>query len=123
MAAHLARAGQMRTGAAGITGLSAGGCTTLQALTRHPRAFTAGLCAGGVSAVERLGATTHKLESYYMPALVLPGRGAGVSADVQLVVEGEEHRLSKPASARRWLDAEEKLWRRTLLEEAWGGCH
>ncbi|KAK1599305.1 prolyl oligopeptidase [Colletotrichum navitas] len=72
VADHLVSAG--RVGRVGIVGASAGGYNVLQALVRHPRAFDAGFCVCGVSDVEKLGESTHKLESEYMGALVLdPG--------------------------------------------------
>ncbi|GKT41058.1 dipeptidyl aminopeptidase BIII [Colletotrichum spaethianum] len=72
VANHLVEAG--RVGKVGIVGASAGGYNVLQALVRHPRIFDAGFCVCGVSDVEKLGESTHKLESEYMGALVLdPG--------------------------------------------------
>lgn len=71
-ATHLVRTGRVRTGAVGITGGSAGGYNTLQALTRYPTIFAAGVCLCGISDVAQLDSTTHKLESDYTTALVLP---------------------------------------------------
>ncbi|KAH6608879.1 peptidase s9 [Trichoderma cornu-damae] len=59
-------------GKVGITGLSAGGYNTLQCLTRFPDTFAGGVCASGVSELKKFDEKTHKLESHYTPALVLP---------------------------------------------------
>lgn len=71
---HFVESGRVKRGAVGITGISAGGYNTLQCLTRHPKTFAAGVCASGISDLRRFDDTTHKLESDYTPALVLPGK-------------------------------------------------
>ncbi|KAK7415525.1 hypothetical protein QQZ08_012323 [Neonectria magnoliae] len=63
---------KVRSGAVGITGVSAGGYNTLQTLTRHPKTFAAGVCLSGISDVKLLDESTHKLESDYMVHLLLP---------------------------------------------------
>jgi dipeptidyl aminopeptidase/acylaminoacyl peptidase len=55
----------------GITGISAGGYTTLQCLTRHPATFAGGVCASGISELKGFDELTHKLEMDYTAALVL----------------------------------------------------
>ncbi|KAF5027110.1 hypothetical protein F66182_775 [Fusarium sp. NRRL 66182] len=69
---NLTATGQVRPGAVGITGVSAGGYNTLRSLTRHAKTFAGGVCLSGISDVKRLGDSTHKLESDYMGHLVLP---------------------------------------------------
>ena len=51
-------------------GGSAGGYTTLAALTFHPEVFRAGASYYGVSDVEALAKDTHKFESRYLDALI-----------------------------------------------------
>ncbi|KAM5384418.1 hypothetical protein ACJZ2D_001454 [Fusarium nematophilum] len=71
---YLAEAGKTRHGAAGITGVSAGGYNTLRTLTRHPLTFAGGVCLSGISDLKLLDDSTHKLESDYTDHLVLaPG--------------------------------------------------
>jgi dipeptidyl aminopeptidase/acylaminoacyl peptidase len=55
-----------------IRGGSAGGYTTLAALTFHPGVFKAGACYYGVSDLEVLARDTHKFESRYLDNLVGP---------------------------------------------------
>ena len=55
-----------------IRGGSAGGYTTLCALTFHPDAFAAGASYYGVSDLEALAGDTHKFESRYLDSLVGP---------------------------------------------------
>ena len=55
-----------------IRGGSAGGYTTLAALTFHPGVFGAGASYYGVSDVEKLARDTHKFESRYLDSLVGP---------------------------------------------------
>ncbi|RGP74890.1 hypothetical protein FLONG3_6002 [Fusarium longipes] len=71
---NLTETGQVRAGAVGITGASAGGYNTLRSLTRHAKTFAGGVCLSGVSDIKRLDDSTHKLESDYTDHLVLaPG--------------------------------------------------
>ncbi|KAM0441099.1 hypothetical protein ACHAPT_000404 [Fusarium lateritium] len=71
---YLAETGKTRRGAAGITGVSAGGYNTLRTLTRHPLTFAGGVCLSGISDIKLLDESTHKLESDYVEHLVLaPG--------------------------------------------------
>ncbi|HEY1306977.1 MAG TPA: prolyl oligopeptidase family serine peptidase [Vicinamibacterales bacterium] len=55
-----------------VRGGSAGGYTTLAALTFHPGAFTAGASYYGISDIEVLAHDTHKFESRYLDTLVGP---------------------------------------------------
>ena len=55
-----------------IRGGSAGGYTTLAALTFHPGVFAAGASYYGVSDAEALAADTHKFESRYLDGLIGP---------------------------------------------------
>jgi dipeptidyl aminopeptidase/acylaminoacyl peptidase len=55
-----------------VRGGSAGGYTTLAALTFHPDAFTAGASYYGISDIEVLARDTHKFESRYLDTLVGP---------------------------------------------------
>ncbi|KAI9172198.1 Dipeptidyl aminopeptidase BIII [Paramyrothecium foliicola] len=64
--------GQVREGAVGLTGLSAGGYNTLMGLTRYPSTFAGGVAVSSISDVKRWDRSTHKLESDYGSALVLP---------------------------------------------------
>jgi dipeptidyl aminopeptidase/acylaminoacyl peptidase len=75
-AAHLAARGQADAGRLIIRGNSAGGYTTLAALTFRPHefkaAFTAGASYYGVSDLEAMTRDTHKFESRYLERLVGP---------------------------------------------------
>jgi dipeptidyl aminopeptidase/acylaminoacyl peptidase len=55
-----------------IRGRSAGGYTTLAALTGRPDAFKAGASYYGVADLERLALDTHKFESRYLDGLIAP---------------------------------------------------
>ena len=55
-----------------IRGGSAGGYTTLAALTFHPAVFTAGASYYGISDIEVLGRDSHKFESRYSDSLIGP---------------------------------------------------
>jgi dipeptidyl aminopeptidase/acylaminoacyl peptidase len=95
-----------------IRGGSAGGYTTLAALTLRPGVFTAGASHYGVADLAALAADTHKFESRYLDGLVAPWpEGAEVYAerspinhvdalDTPLAVfQGEEDRVVPPAQA------------------------
>ena len=55
-----------------IRGGSAGGYTTLAALTFHPEVFKAGASYYGISDLEALEIDTHKFESRYSHSLIAP---------------------------------------------------
>ncbi len=71
-AQHLADCGRVDPTKRVIMGGSAGGFTVLQAMTRHPEFFTAGVCLYGVADQFHLAATTHKFESRYLDTLLGP---------------------------------------------------
>ena len=69
---HLVAAGKADPARLIIRGGSAGGYTTLAALTFRPGVFKAGASYYGVSDLERLARDTHKFESRYLDSLVGP---------------------------------------------------
>ena len=71
-AQYLAAHGKADRDRAVIRGGSAGGYTTLAALTFHPEVFKAGASYYGVSDLEALELDTHKFESRYSHSLVGP---------------------------------------------------
>jgi dipeptidyl aminopeptidase/acylaminoacyl peptidase len=111
-ARYLADAGRVDPARMAIRGGSAGGYTTLAALTRRPGVFSAGASHFGVADLAALAADTHKFESRYLDRLVAPyPEGADVYAersplthidalDTPLAVfQGEEDRVVPPAQA------------------------
>lgn len=71
-ARHLAEAGEVDGDRLLIRGSSAGGYTTLCALTFFPDVFAAGASYYGVADLETLAIDTHKFESRYLDRLVGP---------------------------------------------------
>src|SRR6185503_6924747 len=71
-ARFLAAQGNADPGRMMIRGGSAGGYTTLAALTFHPEAFKAGASYYGISDLEVLEVDTHKFESQYSHSLIGP---------------------------------------------------
>jgi dipeptidyl aminopeptidase/acylaminoacyl peptidase len=71
-ARHLADAGRVDPARMAIRGGSAGGYTTLAALTMRPGTFTAGASHYGVADLGALAEETHKFESRYLDGLVAP---------------------------------------------------
>jgi dipeptidyl aminopeptidase/acylaminoacyl peptidase len=71
-ARHLAESGRVDPARMAIRGGSAGGYTTLAALTMRPGVFTAGASHYGVADLGALAAETHKFESRYLDGLVAP---------------------------------------------------
>jgi len=55
-----------------IMGGSAGGYTVLQALSRYPATFKAGVCLYGVTNLFTLASDTHKFEERYLDSMVGP---------------------------------------------------
>jgi dipeptidyl aminopeptidase/acylaminoacyl peptidase len=111
-ARYLADAGRVDPARMAIRGGSAGGYTTLAALTLRSGVFTAGASHYGVADLAALAADTHKFESRYLDGLVAPWpEGADVYAerspithvdalDTPLAVfQGEEDRVVPPAQA------------------------
>lgn len=81
-ARHLADSGRVDPARMAIRGGSAGGYTTLAALTMRPGVFTAGASHYGVADLAALAAETHKFESRYLDGLVAPWpSGADVYAE------------------------------------------
>ena len=77
-ARHLAGTGRVDPARMAIRGGSAGGYTTLAALTMRPGTFTAGASHYGVADLGALAQETHKFESRYLDGLVAPyDPGAG----------------------------------------------
>lgn len=68
---HMARQGRVDESRAVIKGGSAGGYTTLSALTFHDF-FKAGSCHYGIGNLETLAQETHKFESHYLDWLIGP---------------------------------------------------
>jgi dipeptidyl aminopeptidase/acylaminoacyl peptidase len=71
-ARYLADRGRVDPARMAIRGGSAGGYTTLAALTMRPGVFTAGASHYGVADLGALAAETHKFESRYLDGLVAP---------------------------------------------------
>jgi dipeptidyl aminopeptidase/acylaminoacyl peptidase len=71
-AQHLVTIGKADPNRLMIRGGSAGGYTTLAALTFHPGVFKAGASYYGISDIEVLAHDTHKFESRYLDTLVGP---------------------------------------------------
>jgi len=71
-ARFLADAGKADPNRVVIRGGSAGGYTTLAALTFHPDVFKAGASYYGISDIEVLAHDTHKFESRYLDTLIGP---------------------------------------------------
>jgi dipeptidyl aminopeptidase/acylaminoacyl peptidase len=81
-ARYLADSGRVDRARMAIRGGSAGGYTTLAALTMRPGTFTAGASHYGVADLGALAAETHKFESRYLDGLVAPWpSGADVYAE------------------------------------------
>jgi dipeptidyl aminopeptidase/acylaminoacyl peptidase len=81
-ARYLAESGRVDPARMAIRGGSAGGYTTLAALTMRPGVFTAGASHYGVADLGALAAETHKFESRYLDGLVAPWpSGADVYAE------------------------------------------
>ncbi|PSR74788.1 Alpha/Beta hydrolase protein [Coniella lustricola] len=68
--AHLASAGKADSRRVGIHGGSAGGYNVLQSLVWYPHVFAAGACYCGVSDMQTMAESTHKLESQYLDGLL-----------------------------------------------------
>jgi dipeptidyl aminopeptidase/acylaminoacyl peptidase len=81
-ARYLADSGRVDPARMAIRGGSAGGYTTLAALSMRPGVFTAGASHYGVADLGALAAETHKFESRYLDGLVAPWpSGADVYAE------------------------------------------
>jgi len=116
-AVYLANAGKVDPKRLTIRGGSAGGYTTLCALTFH-ETFHAGASHFGVSDLEALARTTHKFESRYLEGLVGPWpaeskryqarspihHADGLSCPV-ILFQGLEDPVVPPAQAERMVEA------------------
>jgi dipeptidyl aminopeptidase/acylaminoacyl peptidase len=71
-ARFLAARGSVDPARMAIRGGSAGGYTTLAALTFRPEVFAAGMCHYGIADLELIHADSHKFESRYEESLVAP---------------------------------------------------
>jgi dipeptidyl aminopeptidase/acylaminoacyl peptidase len=71
-ARHLAAQGHADRDRLIVRGRSAGGYTTLAALTFHPDVFSAGASYYGISDLEAMARETHKFESRYLDQLIAP---------------------------------------------------
>ena len=116
-ALHLVHQGQADGGRLAIRGGSAGGYTTLAALTFR-NVFAAGASYYGVSDLETLAADTHKFESRYLDRLVAPypegietyrqrspiQNISGLSCPI-ILLQGLEDRIVPPNQAEMMFDA------------------
>jgi dipeptidyl aminopeptidase/acylaminoacyl peptidase len=116
-ARHLAAEGRVDGRRLLIRGSSAGGYTTLQALTGHDD-FAAGTSLYGVADLEALARDTHKFESRYTDRLVGPYPEARATyversplthadrlATPLLILQGLEDEIVPPAQAEMMVDA------------------
>ena len=114
----LAAQGRADGNRAVIRGGSAGGYTTLAALTWHPGVFKAGASYYGVSDLEALALDTHKFESRYLHTLVGPYPEAKETYRARspvhavdklacpiILFQGLEDRVVPPAQSRMMADA------------------
>jgi dipeptidyl aminopeptidase/acylaminoacyl peptidase len=69
---YLAKKGFIDRNRVGITGGSAGGYATLQALCMYPKIYAAGVSEYGISDMQAMFDETHKFESQYLYALCFP---------------------------------------------------
>jgi dipeptidyl aminopeptidase/acylaminoacyl peptidase len=117
-ARYLAAAGLVDPDRMIARGASAGGFTTLAALTFHPGVFGAGVSYYGVSDLEALARDTHKFELHYLDGLVGPypelreryrERSPIHSVDrlscALLLFQGQEDRVVPPNQAVSMADA------------------
>lgn len=116
-ARHLVERGEVDPDRIAIRGSSAGGFTTLAALTFH-RFFKAGASLYGIGDLETLARDTHKFESRYLDRLVGPYPAArdvyrerspihhtDRLAAPMILLQGSEDRVVPPEQARAMFDA------------------
>ena len=116
-ALELVHAGLADPARLSIRGGSAGGYTTLAALTASD-VFAAGISLYGIGDLETLAADTHKFESHYTEALVAPypqGRATYVERSPihhldrlscpMLILQGADDRVVPPSQATEMADA------------------
>ena len=117
-AQFLAARGKADGDRAVIRGGSAGGYTTLAALTFHPEVFKAGASYYGISDLEVLALDTHKFESRYTDSLVGPYPAARATYRARspihaverlacplILFQGLEDRVVPPSQSRMMADA------------------
>jgi dipeptidyl aminopeptidase/acylaminoacyl peptidase len=85
-ASYLTQKGLIDGSRVGLTGKSSGGYAVLQALTRHPDLWAAGVSIAGVSDLTELMRTMHKFENPYVVRLIL---GAAQCSNTELESIGE----------------------------------
>lgn len=91
---HLASRGLIDRNRVGITGLSAGGYATMQALAVYPDIFAAGVAESGISDLQAMFEETHKFESRYLQPLCFPAR----QHDDDITTEEEKQRIIRERS-------------------------
>ncbi|EXJ65829.1 uncharacterized protein A1O5_11070 [Cladophialophora psammophila CBS 110553] len=69
---YLAQQGLVDKSRVGITGHSAGGYATMQALAKYPSVWACGVAESGISDMKLLVEETHKFESQYLSPLCYP---------------------------------------------------
>ena len=117
-ARFLVERGDADAGRLVIRGRSAGGYTTLAALTFRPEVFRAGASYYGVADLERLAADTHKFESRYLDRLIgpypaartvyqarSPIRFADRMSSPVIFFQGLDDRVVPPAQSQMMADA------------------
>ena len=117
-AEHLVALGKADRRRLAIRGGSAGGYTTLAALTFHPGVFGAGASYYGIADIEVLARDTHKFESRYLDTLVGPYPEArdvyrarspihfvDRLASPLILLQGLEDKVVPPNQARMMADA------------------
>lgn len=117
VARHLVASGTVDPGRLAIRGGSAGGFTTLAALTFHDT-FTAGASSYGIADLEVLATDTHKFEARYLDSLVGPWPDDAATYEARspihhldgltcpiAVFQGAEDRVVPPNQAEMIVDA------------------
>jgi dipeptidyl aminopeptidase/acylaminoacyl peptidase len=102
-ARHLVATGRADPARVAIRGGSAGGYTTLCALTFHGHAFAAGASSYGVGDLETLARDTHKFESRYLDRLVGPWPEAAATYRARSPLHHVD-RLARPVIFLQGLD-------------------
>lgn len=116
-ARYLVNRGDVDSGRLAIAGRSAGGFTTLAALTFH-NVFAAGASSYGISDLEALALDTHKFESRYLDGLLAPYRERPALYRARsplyhvpalntpmIFFQGSEDRVVPPEQTRRIVEA------------------
>ena len=135
-AGHLTAAGEADPNRLIVRGHSAGGYTTLAALTFYPGLFRAGASYYGVSDLEVLARDTHKFESRYGDSLIgpyparrdlyvvrSPIHAVDRLASALILLQGLEDRIVPPNQARMMADAAREKGLTVALLEFEGEQH